>query len=408
MKKLFYGIMALWVLAGCSDEPSPKGQEVEPTGEPVEITLTAAESRAAEATADFAYDFFAQMSLSEAADKNMVCSPASAGILLSMLANGTAGDCRGEIIEVLGCEDIDALNSLANKQLTLLPKVDPTVTMTFANAMWYRDRYRLRSSFESVMDDSYAMKAYAHKFDDGIVAEINGWVKENTKGIIDRILDKKPDDDCVAIQANALYFKGAWANPFEESETAAGNFQGIEKASRVPMMHKRGMQHYAVGADFQAVKMELGTKGYEAVFVLPSEETSIADFVDADGLRRAADARYIDDSIDFILPRFKFNSDEMRLNEVLKALGIKNIETYGDFTAFEESVSGFFKVSQKTGVEFNEAGAEGAAVTWALWDAASSGESAAPAKVHFTRPFLFMIHEKSTGAILFAGRIVSL
>ena len=65
-------------------------------------------------------------------------------------------------------------------------------------------------------------------------------------------------------------------------------------------------------------------------------------------------------------------------------------------------------MSQKTGVEFNEAGAEGAAVTWALWEGASSGESAAPAKVHFTRPFLFMIHEKSTGAILFAGRIVSL
>ena len=408
MKKPIYGIMALGVLAGCSDDPAPKGQEVEPTGEPVEITLTAAESRAAEATADFAYDFFAQMSADQAANKNMVCSPASAGILLSMLANGTAGDCRGEIIEVLGCEDIDALNSLANKQLTLLPKVDSTVTMTFANAMWYRDQYRLRPSFESVMDDSYAMKAYARKFDDGIVAEINGWVKDNTNGIIERILDKKPDNNCVAIQANALYFKGAWANPFEESETAMGNFQGVDKISRVPMMHKCGRQHYAEEADFQAVKMELGKKGYEAIFVLPSDGTSIADFVSADGLRRAADARYTDDGIDFILPRFKFNSDEMRLNEVFKTLGIKDIETFSDFTAFEESVIGFFKVSQKTGVEFTEAGAEGAAVTWAIWEAASSGESAAPAKVHFTRPFLFMIHEKSTGAILFAGRIVSL
>lgn len=401
--------MALGVLAGCSDDPAPKGQEVEPTGEPVEITLTAAESRAAEATTDFAYDFFAQMSADQAADKNMVCSPASAGILLSMLANGTAGDCRDEIIEVLGCEDINALNSLANKQLTLLPKVDPTVTMTFANAMWYRDQYRLRPSFESVMDDSYAMKAYARKFDDGIVAEINGWVKENTKGIIENILNQKPDDNCVAIQANALYFKGAWVNPFEESETAAGNFQGVDKISRVPMMHKCGMQHYAEEADFQAVKMDVGTKGYETIFVLPSEGTSIADFVAADGLRRAADARYIDDGIDFILPRFKFNSDEMRLNEVLKSLGITNIETFDDFTAFEESVRGFFKVSQKTGVEFNEAGAEGAAVTWNSWDTSTGEEEELqPIKAHFTRPFLFMIHEKSTGAILFAGRIVSL
>lgn len=407
MKKLIYGIMALGVLAGCSDDPSPKGQEVEPTGEPVEITLTAAESRAAEATADFAYDFFAQMSLSEAADKNMVCSPASASILLSMLANGTAGDCRGEIIDVLGCEDINALNSLANKQLTLLPKIDPTVTMIFANAMWYRDWYTLRSSFESMMDESYAMKAYARKFDDGIVAEINSWVKENTKGIIENILDKKPDDECVAIQANALYFKGAWTNPFEESETVDGNFQGVDKVSRVPMMHKKGLQHYATGADFQAVKMDFGTKGYEALFVLPSEDLTIADFVAADGMRHAADAIYTDWSIDFILPRFKFDSDEIPLNEVLKVLGIKNIGTSVDYTFFEETIEGKFKVSQKAGVEFNEAGAEGAAVTWNIM-ATDSGEEVLPPRVHFTRPFLFMIHEKSTGAILFAGRIVSL
>ncbi len=407
MKKLIYGMMALGVLSGCSDDPQPKGPEEEPEGEPVEITLTAQENRAAEATTDFAYEFFAQMSADQSTDKNMVCSPASAGMLLSMLANCTAGNCRDEIVDVLGCEDIEVLNSLANKQLTLLPKVDPTVTMAFANAMWYRDLYTLRSSFESVMDESYAMKAYAHKFDDGIVAEINGWVNENTKGIIESIIDKKPSDECVAIQANALYFKGAWANPFEKSETAEGNFKGADKVSRVPMMHKKGLQHYATGADFQAVKMDLGIKGYEAIFVLPSEGMQIADFIATDGLRRAVDASYVDWYIDFILPRFKFDSEEMPLNEVLKILGIKNIETSADFTIFEEKVAGNFKVFQKTGVEFNETGAEGAAVTWNLL-ATSTGEEARTPQVHFTRPFLFIIHEKTTGAILFGGRIVSL
>ena len=108
----------------------------------------------------------------------------------------------------------------------------------------------------------------------------------------------------------------------------------------------------------------------------------------------------------FAFPRFKFRSDKMDINDALGLMGIKDINNFRKLTAFTEDIEARHDISQKTGVEFNEEGAEAAAVTSTF-----VGSSPGPGHgfvMQFDRPFIFMIREATTGAILFAGHIVKL
>lgn len=415
MKKLFYVLGAVMLLAGCSDEPQTQPGQEDPApvpeavpGQEVEITLSAAESRAADATQAFGYDFFAAMSATQGLDKNMVCSPASASILLSMLANASTADTRAEILAALGCDDLDALNSLANKELTQLPLADAQVALKYANAFWYRDRLTLNPAFGKTMADSYDMEAYARKFDLAFTEEVNAWVNDKTKGIIPAILESVPDEECVAILANALYFKGAWANKFDKSDTKRRKFNGINGPTTVYMMLSGDAQFYAEADDFQAVKLKFGSKGYEAIFVLPAIGADFDTFISSGALRRAGEALYSKEDMTLAFPRFKFRSDKMDINGALGLMGIKDINNFRKLTAFTEDVEARHDISQKTGVEFNEEGAEAAAVTVTGMVTAPGPGSGYGLVVQFDRPFIFMIREATTGAILFAGHIVKL
>ncbi|GJR38559.1 serpin-ZX [Tanacetum coccineum] len=71
---------------------------------------------------------------------------------------------------------------------------------------------------------------------DEAVHEINTWVHKVTKGLIPIIVDGFGKDDLIVL-ANALYFKGAWSNPFISKITKNGYFYLINgKKVLVPFM----------------------------------------------------------------------------------------------------------------------------------------------------------------------------
>lgn len=416
MKKLFLLFGAVMLIASCSDDPQQEGKQEEPTPEPVvdvvqevipgvDISLTSAESVAASAQKAFEYDFFAAMSSVHGTRSNMVCSPASASVLLSMLANASTDKARAEILSTLGCEDIDALNSLAFKKLTQLPVSDPQVALHFANALWYSDALTIDANFAKTMSENYGMESYARKFDSSLPGEVNSWIDEKTNGIIKQIITGTPSAECAALLVNSLYFKGAWSIKFDKKETKRETFHGVGGDSKVSMMHNVETQLFYRGYDFRAVKMQIGTKGFEAIFVLPDEGISIADFIKNDGLKYAGEHDYCEQIIDFKLPKFKFNSLEMNLAAPMAQMGVKEIGNLSNLSAFTGNVNAKQEISQKISLEFNEEGAEAAAATFSFW---SHGPEPEYPEVYFNRPYIFMIREAQTGAILFAGQILKL
>lgn len=414
LKNLWLPAVAVALAMGaCSSDNEPVEElTVAPTlPEEVEFELTAAEKAAASRTLGFQTDFFrAVNAMPDNAGKNVVVSPLSAQVLLSILANTAGQQQAAEIMAALDCNDMDAINSLAVKYQSALPMVDNAVKMTLANSMWYNNRYTVNPEPASRLGEVFGIEPAAADFNDGktVSDEINRWAADKTNNLIREIMQPTQiRPDLLAVMANALYFSGAWANPFDAAKTEKEEFAAVDGQATVDMMKNDGMQHVMTGEAYSAVKMELGASGkFYALFVLPAEGTDINDFVETFDARTATPFK--DDAVTFWLPKFKFETSDIYLNQPFAHLGMNSLNSLVETDFFMEKPEAYFDVFQKSVISFEEKGAEGAAITWNTMCLATGDPVDAPPHpvVKLNRPFLFFINEASTDACIFAGKMV--
>ena len=422
MKKLIFVLAAACtILAGCSgDEPKQGGETDVPEngGTPEETVvmpvpeLTPAETLAAKGQTAFGADFFATVSR-EYPRQNVMTSPMSASMLLSMFANAADATTRDQICKLLGCADIDVLNSFSGKYMTWLPGADEGITMSLANSLWYKQEYTLNPAFDKVAKEYYTSETLGRDFSKkaSLIDEINKWTDLKTRGIIERILDKI-DPKAVAVQVNALYFKAAWRDKFNAKATSKGDFRGTDGKVKVDMMNKTDDFRYASTESFEAIELPYGGYGKcSMVIILPKGGRSLDDFIASDDFRNAATTATEFKYIDLSMPKFSIRpSEEIFLNPVLESMGVENIESMNKWSLFTESIDAELTVYQKSGITVDEYGTEAAAATWSGW-ATSPGpgfEPPTPVKVSIDRPFAFLIKEKISGLCLFAGKVNNL
>ena len=404
------GAFSLITLSACSsnntitgEEPEGKDPVVTPVTAPV-IELSPDASRAAAAVQGFNVDFFRNVALSdEYQGKNVACSPVSATMLLSLLSNAASDEAATEIASVLGFSDTNALNDLYTKLSTELPALDPKATLAFANSVWYDKQYTLTDAFSSVASNCYKADVFKRDLSGAtpsVKNDINSWVSDKTKGLINSI---KVDLPLYYTLINATYFKALWKDAFKTKNTKKATFKGIDGDTQIDMMQREGAYYYAHTASYKAIEMPFGAGAFAATFVLP--EGDVEEFLKSNALKEVMSIELKGESLALSLPRFKIAEDkEVNLTETLYNMGVKSIMSPADINMFNEDVmSQQIKVFQKTSVEFNEQGAEAAGVTW------GNGEiSPEYISLVFDRPFIFLITEKSTKTILFAGKIMSL
>ena len=98
------------------------------------------------------------------------------------------------------------------------------MTLDLANSVWYHKDYTLVKSFADAMSADFKADVFNRDLQSGsktIVDEINGWVNNKTEGLIPKIIDVLPPQT-ISILANALYYNGQWADPFDAKDTAKG------------------------------------------------------------------------------------------------------------------------------------------------------------------------------------------
>ncbi len=412
MKQIFGFVPAAAVccllVTGCSNENDVNEPGVEQVIDPVEqVEYTVAEKNAVAATQGFDYDFLKAVCASESYDVNVVVSPLSAQMLLSMMANVTDASSTAEITRALGCDDVSSLNSFNGKCLRVLSHVDASTKIALANSVWFHNAYTMNQAFVATANDFYDMEVFGRDFDVAgpVVDEVNGWCNKKTSGLIPNIINGL---DGVSIMINALYFKGEWANPFDEAETEMKDFNGQAGVAKVKMMHKKGMQHYAVNNDYEAVKLELGNGAVSIAFVLPEEGKDMDVFMKGFDYVAFKNERYSDRVIDLSLVKCNLAPGKFDLQTALMSLGVNGVFAPGQISLFEEALDGQFRIYQKSAVEFSEKGAEGASVTWNTEVIApGAGDVAEVPVVTFDRPYLFFITEAQTGVCLMAGRVMN-
>lgn len=398
MKKILYFFAPLaLLLVSCS---SDDGESVDP------LVLGQNESRAAANMQSFDNDFF-NACCENIPEGNLAVSPLSARLFLSMFANSIEGEAVNEITAALNTADLEAVNTLSQKLSTYLPRADRNVKVAIVNSVWYRQDLTVNKPFEESASRYYNAEFFGTDFgasDAG--SKINSWVKKNTNGMIDNIVDDGSMDLVTALMLNTLYYKGAWAEDikFDKSKTSKSTFYGTTRDATVDMMHNTVTAQYSkdLKGTYETVKLPMGKEGkFEAVFVLSAKDYGTT-ILPKDILSCVSSDDYESARVELALPKFKLDPDKLLLADVLKSLGIKSIDSSVN-TLFEKDVQAGHNIFQKTVIEVNEEGAEAAAVTGDIIETAPMPPQTV--KLTFDHPFVFFINEKTSGACLFAARV---
>lgn len=411
-------IVAAMALASCSgetvevQEPEAPENQVnvqESTVDSSFVLTKEIESRAIEQANQFSYSLFDVIydDINNLDDKNIFVSPLSVSMELSMLANGTAGETRDEIIKALGYDgvaSIEGVNQINANLLETLPEVDPRVKFTIANALWVNSRYQIKNEFGDLLNQTYNAEVDNLDFSDGnSVNIINDWAKSNTNGLIDEIINSI-DPLSKIILANALYFKADWTSQ-DFITSNKFNFTSYDgKTTKVESMSKADKIDYNSSDKCQIATFDFGQGNYTYTAILPNADVSLKDAVNSvnDELLNGVSKQYVS----FEAPMFKFDN-EIDLSGYMPKLGITRIfdETKADFSNLTDDKMSV-ALWHNTSINLNDGGAEAAAVSYMI-DPSCNDDS--PVIKYITmklnRPFAFIIREKTTNAIIFIGAI---
>ena len=411
MKNVLWVAVALMMVMGlgaCSsddqftpDEPLPNEDN-----ERKDIALTRAEQTLVNSNNDFAFNLFRQVT----SQKSEIVSPISITYALGMLNNGAAGETQAEINKVLGFGETgaDGINAFCRKMLTEAPKLDKLTKVMIANNIYMNKDYELKPDFISKAKTFYDATPETRDFHDGKTRDvINKWCSDHTEGMIPEVLTGDEfDPNAVSYLLNALYFKGAWAEKFDKGNTKNELFHGYNGDTQVPMMHQEHEFNYTETDDCQALRLPYGNNAYSMTILLPKEGKTVSDVLSTLTAETWLQYQWMGNAIvDVRLPRFE-SKTEVNLNNVMSALGMpKAFTDFAEFPDFCNVSTCIGLMKQVAKIKLNEEGTEAAAVTviGIKMTALDPGEPQ-HVEFHATRPFLYVISEKSTGAIFFIGQ----
>lgn len=339
-----------------------------------------------------------------------VVSPMSISYLMGMLANGADGQTREEILKTIGCEgvSVEDLNALYKMMLQKANSLDKATTVNIANYIALNKQYQLKKAFAGIMKNDYQAGVENLDFaSSASVKHINQWCNKQTNGMIPSIISQL-DANAVSCIMNAIYFKGTWTDKFDKKNTKFESFQGYTRdIKKAQMMHRQAKYQYADGAGYSAVRIPYGNRSYEMVVLLPNQGSSINEMMKKVDVKSLAELRDKMDEcmVDLKLPRFSTELS-LPLNGIISKLGAPSM--FGGNANFSNFANGSLSISQmlqKAKIEVSEEGTKAAAVTAAIMTM-SLQHPDEPRRVdfHADRPFVYMITEANTGAILFMGQ----
>ena len=392
-------------------------QEVKP------VRLTAEQTVFANDNNGFTLNFFQSLN-GKMKNRSIVCSPLSITYVLSMVNDGATGTTEQELEQTLGFHKggIQAVNDYCKNLIDNLPHVDEKVQLNIANAIFVNDKYQLKKQFQQDMANYYDAKAEALDFSSlSTLDRINGWCDEKTRGMIPTILERV-DPRTVSYLLNAIYFKAEWASMFEKNETREEVFTTPDGETRVPLMHQNVYMNYLRNDQYAAVSIPYGNGQWMMTVMLPEDGKTTDDVISSlaasgwstdflkNPLREAR--RY---AVDLKLPRFEtaFDTDDAGgLIELLMGMGIRRAFDGNSAEIPNMCENGDLYISmmkQKAKIKVNEEGSEAAAVTIAavnFTSAVADTQEPPKATFHANRPFVYVIHEQSSGVILFVGKFM--
>ncbi len=427
MKRLLF----LALLAACNDRqppasssptPAPTAPEPPPPAPPPDAheVKTDMPSAAEIASLVKANNHFALELWAHAGTGNVALSPTSIATALAMTWAGAKGETAAEMRAALHFEgETDhVVSQWARVSYALAHTADP-LTLEIANRLYGDAHYQFDTIYFTITRQAFDAPLQIIDFradPEAARKTINGWVAEKTEQRIEDLIPPRVlDADTRLVIVNAIYFLADWAEPFDKAQTSDAPFHvSPARTEKVPTMHRT--DGYRIAQGDGAALLELPYQGETASMyvLLPDKRDGLA------ALERrlpatlaALQGKLAEQRVAVSLPTFVIDPPaSLRLVPALKALGIKQLfdPDRADLTGIANPPDPKDRlyvsdVLHKAFVKVDEKGTEAAAAT-AVVVARSGGMPAKPIAFTADHPFLFLIVDKTTGLVLFIGRVV--
>lgn len=379
--------------------------------------------QAARAVNNFSFDLYRQLG-AEKAGESFFASPFNVNGCLGMVLAGARGETEASLAKGLHCDElkgdrvhagIAALNSSAVTR-------GDGVNISIANRVFADNNFQVEAGFKNVTEQTYGAEARNLPIRSDSEASrqtINSQIEADTNG---KIKDLLPEGaltcDSVMVLTSAIHFKGDWKAAFDKNNTYAERFAGV-KGGEIDMMHQTGDFKYAAmkfdgtrargwddKGDFKAIELPYKNERFSMVAMVPVGDRKLEELeahLNADTLDNIG-TQMTEGEVDVALPKFKTESD-FSLKPALQKMGMENLFAGADLSGInKEADLTVTDVFHKANVEVNEEGSEFAAATGAVIGLESCRMSD---EFKADRPFLYMIKDNESGAVLCTGRVTN-
>ena len=371
-----------------------------------------------EGNSAFAFELYQTLREEEG---NLFYSPYSISVALAMTYAGARDETAQQMADtlhfLLGQEKLHpAFNwldaELAKRGEGAEGKDGEGFRLNIVNAIWGQKDYSFLSTFLDILAENYDAGLRILDFiteTEKSRLTINEWVSDQTEGRIEDLIPQgEIDSETRLVLTNAIYFNAAWEHPYNGKITADGPFYLLDGGQVVvPMMKQTESFGYTEGEGYQAVELLYDGGELSMVVLLPEagqfeafEEGLHAQQVDAI-IKNLENTR-----VTLTMPKFEFDS-EFKLKDTLAGMGMPiAFSSAADFSGMTGTPGLYISaVIHKAFVSVDEAGTEAAAATAVIMrESAMPGQ---PVEVTMDRPFIFLIRDIETGAVLFVGRVMN-
>ncbi len=343
--------------------------------------------------------------------ENSLISPTSIWLALAMTANGAEGDTLKEMEAVLGRGiSLEELNNYLYSYVAELPSHKKS-SLNIANSIWFRDeeeRLAVEQSFLQKNSDYYKASIYKADFNSpNTLKDINGWVEDQTKGMIDKIVDKISDNTIMYL-INAIAFEAEWSTIYTKNQVMNGTFKGSDGTQeKVDFMHSMEYS-YIEDSKVTGFIKPYANDSYSFVALLPEEGLKLEDYIE--GLTGEEFLKLINeastDSVMAVLPKFSYDY-KITLNDILAEMGMPSAfdASKANFSALGKASGGSLYISEvlhKSFISVDEKGTKaGAATKVEIKESAVMTNK----EVILNRPFIYAIIDNQTKLPVFIGTV---
>lgn len=416
---LCYWLMAVLLLSivGCGNANDPNSEETVPN-EFKNIELTRSEQECVRAQNQISLKLFNADVNSNELTHNKVLSTLSAALELAMLANGLEGDEKAQLLSALAPEDFDLerMNLFYKNFVEALRNADNRIDIKFSNIICSDEEHALNRDYAYRIKESYSadfLTIDRRSTSSEGVSALNDWAVSNSGGLITKKWDIAHIPSVLI--ANMMYFKGIWKSPFPEANTQEEVFYNLGNNDVLTdMMHSTILNvGYADEEEYAAIQLPYGNGAYRFYAIMPTDDSLFLNLIrnfDLIKWQSVKDSMKPMREVELWMPKFEvgYGCD---LAGLLQKIGINNfMERSGALAGISTGLSGeTMGLSQNSVLKIDEQGATAVSIsssTTAISPGPADEDEVAVMRIN--RPFIFLIEEQSTGALLFVGEICNL